>query len=78
MVTRTFEDLLYYPEGEGLVEFPSPESLKHKIIISTKPPKEYLDSKGSKDRGIISVLEKDLSDDEKERLQDSEFDYKVR
>ncbi|GLT31472.1 hypothetical protein SLA2020_062050 [Shorea laevis] len=43
MVTQTFGDMLYYPESDCLTEFPSPESLKNRIIISTKPPKEYLD-----------------------------------
>lgn len=36
MVTKTFGDMLYLPEN--LDEFPSPESLKRKIMISTKPP----------------------------------------
>ncbi|KAL0003376.1 hypothetical protein SO802_017157 [Lithocarpus litseifolius] len=43
MVTQTFEDILFAPGPESLKEFPSPESLKRKIIISTKPPKEYLE-----------------------------------
>lgn len=52
MVTETFGDTLYYPEAEDqMVEFPSPESLKHRIIISTKPPKESSGSKSSKDKG---------------------------
>ena len=55
MVTRTFGEMLYYPQGECLAEFPSPESLKHRIVISTKPPKEYLeDSKQIKDKGSVS------------------------
>ncbi|XP_010535594.1 PREDICTED: phosphoinositide phospholipase C 2-like isoform X2 [Tarenaya hassleriana] len=42
MVTQTFGDILFTPPaGECLKEFPSPESLKKRIIISTKPPKEY-------------------------------------
>lgn len=41
--------MLYYPEKDSLKEFPSPDSLKNKIIISTKPPKEYLKSKNSKE-----------------------------
>nr|TKR74603.1 phosphoinositide-specific phospholipase C family protein [Populus alba] len=40
MVTQTFGGMLFYPESDSLVQFPSPESLKHRIIISTKPPKE--------------------------------------
>lgn len=42
MITQTFGPLLYYPESEYLNEFPSPEELKRKILISTKPPKECL------------------------------------
>lgn len=53
MITETFGDMLYYPQTECLAEFPSPESLKHRIIISTKPPKEFLESKNLKDKGII-------------------------
>ncbi|XP_048231396.1 phosphoinositide phospholipase C 6 isoform X2 [Ricinus communis] len=46
MLTQIFGDTLYYPESDGLVQFLSPESLKHRIMISTKPPKEYLESSG--------------------------------
>lgn len=53
MLTQTFGEMLYYPQGECLVELPSPESLKHRIVISTKSPKEYIESKNSKDRGGI-------------------------
>lgn len=42
MVTETFGDLLFTSKSESFPEFPSPESLKKRIIISTKPPKEYL------------------------------------
>lgn len=45
MVTSTFGDILFCPGSECLKEFPSPESLKKRIIISTKPPKEYLKTK---------------------------------
>ncbi|XP_010264635.1 PREDICTED: phosphoinositide phospholipase C 2 isoform X2 [Nelumbo nucifera] len=45
MVTQTFQDVLFTPESECLMEFPSPESLKQRIVISTKPPKEYLQAK---------------------------------
>ncbi|KAK9124501.1 hypothetical protein Sjap_014103 [Stephania japonica] len=48
MITDTFGDILFTPGSEALKEFPSPESLKHRIIISTKPPKEYLESKSVK------------------------------
>ncbi|KAL3837750.1 hypothetical protein ACJIZ3_022341 [Penstemon smallii] len=45
MITQTFGDMLFSPGSELLTEFPSPESLKRRIIISTKPPKEYLEAK---------------------------------
>ncbi|KAH0882455.1 hypothetical protein HID58_058551 [Brassica napus] len=44
MATLIFGEMLYYPESESLAEFPSPASLLHRIMISTKPPKEYLES----------------------------------
>ncbi|CAL9101267.1 unnamed protein product [Musa textilis] len=45
MLTKTFGNILYTPTLESLEVFPSPEELKMKIMISTKPPKEYLESK---------------------------------
>ncbi|RZC90732.1 hypothetical protein C5167_028566 [Papaver somniferum] len=45
MITQTLKDLLF-TSLECLEEFPSPEELKGKILLSTKPPKEYLYSKG--------------------------------
>ncbi|KAH9614320.1 hypothetical protein KSS87_014393 [Heliosperma pusillum] len=45
MLTDIFGEMLYTPESEHLEEFPSPEELKYRIIISTKPPKEYLEAK---------------------------------
>lgn len=48
MITKTFGDMLFSPGPECLCEFPSPESLKRRIIISTKPPKEYLQAKEGK------------------------------
>lgn len=38
MVTKIFGNMLFYPES--LEEFPSPEELKYRVIISTKPPKD--------------------------------------
>lgn len=49
MTTQIFGDMLYYPHTDLLTEFPTPESLKDRILISTKPPKEYLDAKQFKD-----------------------------
>lgn len=52
MVTTVFEDYLYYTKSDHLETFPSPESLKKRIIISTKPPKEYLDDQKTKEKEI--------------------------
>lgn len=43
MITETFGSMLFYSDSAGFKEFPSPESLKCRILISTKPPKEYLE-----------------------------------
>ncbi|KAK4606083.1 hypothetical protein RGQ29_000383 [Quercus rubra] len=48
LITQTFEDMLFYPQSKRLKEFHSPEELKYRIIISTKPPKEYLKVKSEK------------------------------
>ncbi|GMI69735.1 phospholipase C 2 [Hibiscus trionum] len=63
MVTKTFGGILFCPGSECLKEFPSPESLKKRIIISTKPPKEYLEVKQGKDKEDGSERGK-ASDDE--------------
>ncbi|KAL3750529.1 hypothetical protein ACJRO7_011518 [Eucalyptus globulus] len=60
MITQTFGEMLYYPEAE-LKELLSPEDLKHRIIISTKPPKEYLEAKGTKESSHSE--KKDAEDD---------------
>ncbi|GAV91847.1 C2 domain-containing protein/PI-PLC-Y domain-containing protein/PI-PLC-X domain-containing protein/efhand_like domain-containing protein [Cephalotus follicularis] len=84
MVTQTFGDLLYYPESDSLTEFPSPESLKHRIIISTKPPKEYLESKdratgsqrGSSDDEDGNNTPDDRSDSDHEDEEFNDSDHK--
>ena len=60
MVLEVFGDILYYPESKHLQEFPSPEALKGRVLLSTKPPKEYLEAKGStmKDREIEPQFKK--------------------
>ncbi|URD88639.1 phospholipase C [Musa troglodytarum] len=63
MVVETFGDMLYYPDTESLKEFPSPEALKERIIISTKPPKEYLEAKNVKENDDGTQEEKE-SDEE--------------
>ncbi|GKV28289.1 hypothetical protein SLEP1_g37366 [Rubroshorea leprosula] len=77
MVTRTFGDILFCPGSECLKEFPSPESLKRQIIISTKPPNEDLDRKEVKDKETSSVGGKALDEEEgcgKEVPDDKDFD----
>ncbi|KAE8729432.1 hypothetical protein F3Y22_tig00003715pilonHSYRG00143 [Hibiscus syriacus] len=46
MVIDTFGETLYRTETENIEKFPSPESLKKRILISTKPPKEYQGNTG--------------------------------
>ncbi|KFK27404.1 hypothetical protein AALP_AA8G378600 [Arabis alpina] len=50
MITQTFGDMLYYHDSESCKEFPSPEELMEKILISTKPPKEYLEANDAKEK----------------------------
>ncbi|XAR68816.1 Phosphoinositide phospholipase C [Bertholletia excelsa] len=59
LVTQAFGDMLFFPDSECLKEFPSPESLKRRVLISTKPPKEYLESKSSKENNSGSKTVKD-------------------
>ncbi|XP_009772725.1 phosphoinositide phospholipase C 2-like isoform X2 [Nicotiana sylvestris] len=49
MITQTFGDMLFSPDS-CLKDFPSPESLKKRVLISTKPPKEYLQAKEVKEK----------------------------
>uniref|UniRef100_A0A5B6YX02 Phosphoinositide phospholipase C n=2 Tax=Davidia involucrata TaxID=16924 RepID=A0A5B6YX02_DAVIN len=64
MVIQTFGDVLFYPESDCLAEFPSPESLKRRIIISTKPPKKYLESKSIKEKECVSQKVEDSSEED--------------
>jgi hypothetical protein len=45
MVLEVFGNILFYPGADHLKEFPSPEELKGRVLLSTKPPKEYLEAK---------------------------------
>ncbi|KAK9282779.1 hypothetical protein L1049_011000 [Liquidambar formosana] len=64
MVTQTFGDNLYYPDSEGIEEFPSPEALKHQILLSTKPPKDCLESKNMKENGNVPSKGSDSLEEE--------------
>lgn len=75
MVIEVFGEKLYQPDNEHIDEFPSPEELKGKIILSTKPPEEYLKAKQSKDnKGKDSKLGKDSSEDEMPEDSDGDQD----
>lgn len=68
-MVEIFGDTLYTCENDSLKKFPSPESLKRRIIISTKPPKEYLQTsnesiiKGEDDDSLLKGHQ-DSSEDE--------------
>lgn len=64
MITETFGGMLYIPETDNPKKFPSPESLKRRIIISTKPPKEYLASEDSKSNDVDLTRQKDVAEDD--------------
>lgn len=64
MLSQVFGKMLFYPESECLKEVPSPEELKHRIIISTKPPKEYLEAQTLKGSESSSALKRKDSDDD--------------
>ncbi|KAI3666861.1 hypothetical protein L6452_41900 [Arctium lappa] len=64
MVTETYGDVLYCSESDTMIEFPSPESLKKRIVVSTKPPKEFLDTtKSIKETDEIPVKTKTSEED---------------
>ncbi|KAK9727130.1 hypothetical protein RND81_05G260100 [Saponaria officinalis] len=54
MITQELGDMLFYPETEITKDFPSPDDLKYKVIVSTKPPKEYLSVDSSLSKGSES------------------------
>lgn len=66
MITQTFGDMLFYPNDENLNNIPSPEELKYRIMISTKPPKEYLNSKSVRENSeqLLKSKSKDSDEDE--------------
>ncbi|KAM3309020.1 phosphoinositide phospholipase C 2 isoform X1 [Capsicum chacoense] len=75
MITQTFGDMLFAP-SECLKELPSPESLKKRVLISTKPPKEYLLSKEVKEKDDLKKDAEQHNVDEGEDDEDDEGDSK--
>lgn len=57
-------DMVYFPEAGGLKEFPSPEDLKYKIVISTKPPKGNLKRDKDSESDVSGKASSDFSDDQ--------------
>uniref|UniRef100_A0A2P2LQJ6 Phosphoinositide phospholipase C n=1 Tax=Rhizophora mucronata TaxID=61149 RepID=A0A2P2LQJ6_RHIMU len=89
MVTQTFGDILFVPSSECFKDFPSPNSLKKRIIISTKPPKEYLEAREIKEKEDpqksnaddgkdwgreVSELKGGILDDEKDEVDEDDND----
>ncbi|XAR65939.1 Phosphoinositide phospholipase C [Bertholletia excelsa] len=64
MFIQTFGELLYCPESGFQEDFPSPEALRHRVIVSTKRPKEPRKSECLKSGENTSQTEEDLSDEE--------------
>ncbi|XP_071696710.1 phosphoinositide phospholipase C 6-like isoform X2 [Rutidosis leptorrhynchoides] len=79
MITDIFGSMLYYPESTKFEELPNPESLKHRILISTKPPKEYLESKDDERSSSHKNKVSDVDDDtwSEDRSYKSGSDYDV-
>lgn len=78
MLAQVFGDMLYYPETDLLTEFPTPESVKGRILISTKPPsKEYLQSKQFKDSDSERESTEELSPCVISELEAAAADEKV-
>ncbi|KAG2555486.1 hypothetical protein PVAP13_8NG006900 [Panicum virgatum] len=74
MLTETFGDLLFIPSSDPMKEFPSPEALMKRIIISTKPPQEYKEFLKAKDNQNGSGNIADLPDQGSLRRIDSNAD----
>ncbi|XP_074287212.1 phosphoinositide phospholipase C 6-like [Silene latifolia] len=77
MVTEVFGKMLYVPESKHLEQFPSPEELKYRIVLSTKPPKEYLEEKQSKEKGNTSPspsTDETLQNNDAEDFSDTDHD----
>lgn len=77
MMKEIFMDMVYFPEVGGLKEFPSPEDLKYKVVISTKPPKGNLKKDKDSESDVSGKTSSDVSDDkvydEKVLLLQSKF-----
>lgn len=77
MVTQTFGDMLYYPSNESMEEFPSPAALTRRIILSTKPPKEYLEAKSQKVKDGRSQKRKETVEEDSWGKEVTDFKTKL-
>ncbi|KAI3458551.1 hypothetical protein Pfo_015214 [Paulownia fortunei] len=73
MITQTFGEMLFTPGSDLLRDFPSPESLKRRIVISTKPPKEYLEAKKVKVQKSNLEMGQSSAEDEAQRREVADF-----
>jgi phosphatidylinositol phospholipase C delta len=68
---------LYQPNTEeAMTQFPDPELLKGRIIVSTKPPKEYLEAEMTTSAipPIKELEKKDVLEEQVEELVNDEFE----
>ncbi|KAL6597538.1 hypothetical protein ACP70R_046978 [Stipagrostis hirtigluma subsp. patula] len=74
MLTETFGDILFIPSSEPMKEFPSPEALMKRIIISTKPPQEHKEFLKAKDSQNANGNIDSLAGEASMRRMDSNVD----
>lgn len=72
MVSKTFGGTLFRCTEEYKERFPSPEALKNKILISTKPPKEYLQTQVSESATTDESVKAKKVADAEELIQDED------
>ncbi|CAN7038451.1 hypothetical protein BRARA_B01141 [Brassica rapa] len=72
MVSQTFGGTLFRCTDEYKERFPSPEALKNKILISTKPPKEYLQTQVSQSATTDESVKAKKVADAEELIQDED------
>ncbi|EFH42542.1 ATPLC1 [Arabidopsis lyrata subsp. lyrata] len=72
MVSKTFGGSLFQCTDEYTECFPSPESLKNKILISTKPPKEYLQTQVSQGSTTDESIKAKKIADAEEQVQEED------
>ncbi|KFK27408.1 hypothetical protein AALP_AA8G379100 [Arabis alpina] len=73
MISKTFREMLFQCTDEKTDCFPSPEALKNKILISTKPPKEYLQTQVSQGSATDESLKaKKVAEAEEQILDEDE------